>query len=291
MMLANAAHPGAAVGGGIVLGLLLSGMIIWMMLVRRFCQVGIPAPRFLMPLRASHWSGYDLLLVGVGVSFLVLLFFLIGLWLENREYHPQILHAVVAMQNTVLQLCVGGIVIKRMHMEGRSMQESFAPVADGCNGWRYVLVQTVKWYVTLLPLIVIGAFLSQVIFTHAGMEHSFQPILDSFTDAATPVWFRWWTVGIAVILAPIVEEALFRGILLPVLLQKYRMWVALFASALVFALVHGHFPSLLPLFVLGIGLGAAYMYTGNLLVPICIHAVFNGMSLFVLLLSGLPEHL
>ena len=290
-MMATAVHTGAAVGGGIVLGLLLSGVVIWAILAQRFRQSGIPMPRHFVFLRSRHWSAYDLLLVGVLVSSAVLFFSFLGHWLQHMAVEARLLHIVAALQNTLLQLLVGGILIRRMRVAGSTIRESFGSVDDSYSDGKQVIAQVITWYVALLPAIFFAALVSQFIFAHIGMEHSFQPILVFFSDTATPEWFRWWVVGVAVIVAPIIEEVFFRGVLLPVLLQKYRLWIPLIGSSMLFALVHGHLPSMLPLFVLGLGLGGAYLYTGNLLVPIGIHALFNGVSLLLVLLAGLPDAL
>ena len=46
--------------------------------------------------------------------------------------------------------------------------------------------------------------------------------------------------------------------------------------------VHQHVGSLFPLFLLAIGLAVAYEATGCLLVPIFMHATFNGISLLAM---------
>ena len=51
-----------------------------------------------------------------------------------------------------------------------------------------------------------------------------------------------------------------------------------------FALSHLHAPSFVPLFVLSIGLGLAYEWTGSLLAPVTMHALFNTIMMIRLLL-------
>ncbi len=58
-----------------------------------------------------------------------------------------------------------------------------------------------------------------------------------------------------VVLAPVFEELVFRGILLPVLVSKVGKISGVLLSALIFALAHLSVGELPPLFVLGIGLG------------------------------------
>ncbi|MFN9952681.1 MAG: lysostaphin resistance A-like protein, partial [bacterium] len=56
-------------------------------------------------------------------------------------------------------------------------------------------------------------------------------------------------------LAPLFEETLFRGLLLPVLGRHLGGMGAVLVSALMFALAHLSLGELVPLSVLGIGLG------------------------------------
>lgn len=91
----------------------------------------------------------------------------------------------------------------------------------------------------------------------------------------------------AVVVAPVVEELVFRGYLYGVM-RRYLGWTAgTVLNAVLFAVIHGHVPSLGPLFVLAVCLTLAYEWTGSLLVPMTMHAVFNTLSISLLFL--LPE--
>ena len=72
----------------------------------------------------------------------------------------------------------------------------------------------------------------------------------------------------AVVLAPLFEEVVFRGTLLPVLAARFGSSTAVLLSALVFALAHLSVGELAPLTVLGIGLGLLRLRGGRLL-PWC----------------------
>ncbi|CAN6484596.1 unnamed protein product [Victoria cruziana] len=92
-------------------------------------------------------------------------------------------------------------------------------------------------------------------------------------------------LGITGVLAPVLEETVFRGFLMVSLTKWFPTPVAVISSSAVFALGHltpGEFPQL---FVLGLALGLSYAQTRNLLTPITIHALWN--SGVILLLSFL----
>ncbi len=82
-----------------------------------------------------------------------------------------------------------------------------------------------------------------------------------------------------VIIAPVFEEMLFRGLFQTMLRSfLHKPWLSILTSSLLFASVHqmGHWPAL---FVLAICLGYAYEKSGSLLRPIFIHALFNGINI------------
>jgi membrane protease YdiL (CAAX protease family) len=89
----------------------------------------------------------------------------------------------------------------------------------------------------------------------------------------------------AVVIAPLAEELLFRGYIYGVLKRFTDGWFAALCSAMVFAIVHLHVGTLLPLFALGIILVVAYEMSGSLLVPVFIHGLFNAATT-ALILAG-----
>lgn len=75
--------------------------------------------------------------------------------------------------------------------------------------------------------------------------------------------------------APVFEEVLYRGFLLPALLRFVPLRVALPLQAALFGAHHHSLKGLLPLSALGLLWGILYVSSGNLLVPILIHALWN----------------
>lgn len=90
---------------------------------------------------------------------------------------------------------------------------------------------------------------------------------------------------ITVLLAPVAEELLFRGILYPAIKRAGFQRLALWGSSLLFAAVHLNLAAFLPLLVLAVVLTLLYEHTGNLLAPIVAHALFNGLNFAELLLQ------
>lgn len=95
-------------------------------------------------------------------------------------------------------------------------------------------------------------------------------------------WDRLWMGVLAVVFAPVAEECLFRGVLYPLLKQRGRPRLALWGTAVLFALIHQNLAALLPLTLLAVLLTLLYEATRNLLAAIVAHSVFNAANFLLL---------
>jgi membrane protease YdiL (CAAX protease family) len=89
----------------------------------------------------------------------------------------------------------------------------------------------------------------------------------------------------AVIVAPLVEELLFRVVVQGALTQRMAPRSAILFTALLFAAVHG-FPDSLGLIPLAIVLGYIYYQRHSYLAAVTTHAAFNGVMLLLTVLGG-----
>jgi membrane protease YdiL (CAAX protease family) len=96
-------------------------------------------------------------------------------------------------------------------------------------------------------------------------------------------------VLLAVVVAPVVEETVFRAGIFRFLKGRAPLSIALLVSGTLFGLVHANLQSLPGLITVGVFLGLAYEHSGNLKVPIFFHAFFNLNSIIWILL--IPEGL
>ena len=97
------------------------------------------------------------------------------------------------------------------------------------------------------------------------------------------------TILLTVIMAPLFEELVFRGIILKGLLNKgWSANYAIWTSALLFGLVHGNLWQFIGAVLLGAVLGLVYQRTKSLLLPILLHA-FNNLCAVILLLFTKKE--
>lgn len=89
--------------------------------------------------------------------------------------------------------------------------------------------------------------------------------------------------------AGIGEELLFRGVLQPVAERLLPTLAALVVVSLLFGLCHAITPTYaLIATIIGAYLGALLLFTGNLLVPIVVHALYDLVALRVLLQRAAP---
>jgi membrane protease YdiL (CAAX protease family) len=82
----------------------------------------------------------------------------------------------------------------------------------------------------------------------------------------------------AVLLAPVCEELLFRGVLCEGLSRRYGNLIGIAASAALFALAHWHWLRLPGCFAFGMLTGVLQRRTGSILPCIAIHAGHNALA-------------
>ncbi len=85
--------------------------------------------------------------------------------------------------------------------------------------------------------------------------------------------------------APLAEEIVFRGCLLPILAETWPRRVAVLVQAAIFSLIHLDPVGFVPRFILGVAFGFLWLDTGSLWAGVFAHALNNGVSAVVLWLS------
>lgn len=128
------------------------------------------------------------------------------------------------------------------------------------------------------PLILLADFITQRLVSGAPRK---QEIVELF-NASITFEQRVIIIVLAISLAPLVEEFIFRFFIYGVVKRYVGRAAGILASALLFAAVHAHLPSFAPLFVLGTCLAIAYEWSGSILVPMTMHALFNAFTLTAL---------
>ena len=114
----------------------------------------------------------------------------------------------------------------------------------------------------------------------AGSQHPFLRLLASDPSLETLAWI----VFTAAVVAPLVEELLYRVILQTSIETILPRRVALVVTAVLFAAVH-RFPDGIALIPLALVLGAMFQRCRSYLSVVVAHALFNGTNLFLVWLS------
>jgi CAAX protease family protein len=122
-----------------------------------------------------------------------------------------------------------------------------------------------------------------------SLRTQWQPLarLVAFVDERLRPLFLGCGLGqlaLLALLAGVAEEALFRGVVQLGLSRWLPLWAGLAAASLLFGLVHFLTLSYAALAALvGLYLGALLILSGNLLVPIVVHALYDLIALIVLI--------
>jgi hypothetical protein len=137
------------------------------------------------------------------------------------------------------------------------------------------------WLMVLPPVVLSGWLITRLLGDQGGSN----PLLEIVLNSQDPLALLLLSLT-AVVLAPLFEETIFRGVLLPVLGRSLGRAGGVLVSALVFAVAHLSIGELPPLLVLGVGLGLLRLSTGRLLPCVVMHALWNGVTFLNLVLLG-----
>jgi membrane protease YdiL (CAAX protease family) len=143
--------------------------------------------------------------------------------------------------------------------------------------------QEIPWLYVVMPVLVIAQLLvlSPIHYLH----------LPNWVEANIQRLMEQPVVGFMMlcVVAPVLEETLFRGVLLTGLLRNYRPWVAIGQTALLFGLIHMNPVQIVGAGLLGLSLGWIYYRTRSLYLCMAMHALNNFMAFCSMLSKKLPN--
>jgi membrane protease YdiL (CAAX protease family) len=151
------------------------------------------------------------------------------------------------------------------------------------------LLAAVSVLIVILPVALLLESLSVTVLERLGWPPEAQTAVKLVVSTKF-----WWTrvyLGLfAVVIAPVAEEFIFRGLLFPFVKQLGYPKLAWIGVSFLFALIHLDAATLIPLFVLALALTWLYEFTDVLLAPIAVHALFNAVNFSLLLWETRPFH-
>jgi len=157
----------------------------------------------------------------------------------------------------------------RANDERTGMLALRASVIQGINGW-----------LTIVPFVLlVSLIMNSLIDNQNGSNPLLEIVLNNNNYLSFFLLFVTTTL-----LAPLFEEIIFRGILLPTLSREFGVISGIIVSAFIFALAHLSLGEMPPLFVLGIGLAITRIASGSLFSSVIMHSLWNGLTFLNLFL-------
>lgn len=148
---------------------------------------------------------------------------------------------------------------------------------QGSRANLYLLVavgQGLRTFLLFLPILTLTTFGWERMLDVLGLPIETQEAVQILQGIDDPLRNVLWAFQIVVV-APLVEELVFRAGLFRYLLDRLPLKWAVLASSLLFGLIHMSWLALVPLTLLGALLCLLYANTGRLAAPIILHAAIN----------------
>lgn len=109
-----------------------------------------------------------------------------------------------------------------------------------------------------------------------------EPVTAMLPEVPNAVGRGFFAILVSVILAPIFEELLCRGIVLESIRAKRGVIAAWIWSSIFFAVIHGQIASMVTALVVGLILGYIYIRSRSIFSVIILHALNNGLALMAI---------
>jgi membrane protease YdiL (CAAX protease family) len=235
--------------------------------------------RIALPFWSGLFSVLAAIAIGLAVSFVVTMVLVFGTVLVyGRAPSTAPGHLVVGVGEVVFYLGAGWFAWRRLRQLRPNVFRRLQR-----NDLR------VLWYgLAALLLVKIGTAVQLML---AHQSHHVQSGFEHFSVVARSPLITALSVGITVltlvVLGPIVEEVVFRGLLFGALARPLGVILSALVSAVLFGAGHGDlvlFPSLAALGFIG---ALAYAATGNLAVAVLLHAINNAFGALFLIVDSI----
>lgn len=182
------------------------------------------------------------------------------------------LHAVLGltgqdMGGMVTFLANGVVFTAVMHYKGLSYRDLFHSAPSSAAATLFVLTPAIALTIPALVLVMLS--MCQLLVSVFPISASEAAMFEEMSSGSFGA-----IIG-ACILAPVLEEMLFRGIILRSFLGQYSKWAAILGSAALFGFAHMNIYQFAVGLVLGIVAGWLYERSRSLLPCIVLHAGYN----------------
>jgi membrane protease YdiL (CAAX protease family) len=234
----------------------------------------------------KQWTKESMLLLVSGLMISISMVGLIGHQLQGASWAQEIPEVHRDFLLSTLGFHVASLIFVHFFIQANQVSwKSFV----GCESARI----RGMWLVTLgilamaLPVSLGLNYVSALTMTWLELDPEQQMAVQILQE--TKRWDELLVFGTtAIVLAPVVEEILFRGILYRFIKQRAPASFALWMSSLLFATIHANAVTFIPLTFFAITLVWTYEKTRTLLAPILAHALFNAVNFVMLIFSWDP---
>lgn len=274
--------------GAIIAFGILAALLLWIGWRRGFFT--FPDMPWEVPIRFFHLIGafaIYFLVTFVGTT-LVVAFFkkqIVANYLGYSSWFNFLMSFLISCFLAIYLLCLPGKVAKGLLL--RHSERGHLMIED-------VWFAFYAWVLSFPLVLFLSQFLELLITKIFQVTQLPDQIAVQFLKStfANPLYFVLATISI-IILAPLIEETLFRGFLQSYIRQHLGSKQAILITSVCFSLFHyatgqtlGNISIIVSLFVLSLFLGFIYEKRGSILAPMTLHASFNAISVINLYLFG-----
>ena len=152
------------------------------------------------------------------------------------------------------------------------------------NPWHAPWIAGPVTLLAAMPVLTAANLAWVFVLERLGLNTDKQPMVDIFSNSQSTSVIIGMSL-LAVIVAPLTEELIFRAGMFRFLRSRIARPAAIVLPALLFGSLHANLVAFVPLVLLGVVFALAYERTGRISVPIVAHALFN-LNTILLLLAG-----
>ncbi|HZW54477.1 MAG TPA: type II CAAX endopeptidase family protein [Candidatus Elarobacter sp.] len=238
--------------------------------------------RVAVPFWNAILSAAGAIAIGFAASFVATIVLIVAIVLatgRTPSVNPG--HPLVAASELMFYLTGGAFAWWRLRATGRQpLRKLHAPEL------RAILIGVAALFLVRVGTVIQLTATNQTKHVQSGFEH-FDVVTKQPTITAIGIALA---VVAMVVVGPIAEEIVFRGLLFGALAPRLGVLASALITALLFGAAHGD-PVLFPtLAALGFIAALAYAATGNLTVSIALHMLNNALGAAVLVASSLHHH-
>jgi uncharacterized protein len=169
--------------------------------------------------------------------------------------------------SAIMVLANGCVFVVVMHVKGLTYRSLFHPSSSSPGATLLLLLPPI---LCIIPALVLAMSAIMEIVVRIWPLSAWQEAMFKQMTSGS-----YQEILVTCMLAPVLEEMLFRGVILRSFLTQYPRWIAIGGSAALFGLAHLNLYQFIVGAVLGIVAGWLYERTRSLLPCIALHAAYN----------------